>query len=259
MRLWSFVAELSSFCHAFLPCFGKLRTERGALIVKKLCLILSLCLLLSGCGAVSPSSSAVSSAEALSPAGNAVSTEEIKDVIPIPEGCEALSAEELFWFQNDFFGGTSDTHLPGSDDHRLQFLTCVYDDPRELDLEAVLYMGIPCENDISDAEAELLNYTTSDPWQKYTSAEISAFLMEYCGITLEECRPVSLEEMDYLPEYDAYYACRSDVNTCPINLTAGWRDPGTGLVTLTDNWQQVTLSSQGDGVWWFVSRSIADP
>ena len=178
--------------------------------------------------------------------------------IAVPEGCAALTAEELDWFQTDFFGGTADTWVWEPRNPRPQFLTSLYDRPEEIDLAELLYMGGPEAGEIGDAERqELLDlgFPTMVPWQKYTTAAIDAFLQSHLGLTLAETRGTGMDQLTYLPAYDAYYSHRSDVNSGPVDLEGGWKAPD-GTVTLVHlGGCQVVLEPQGGDGYHFVSHT----
>ncbi len=187
--------------------------------------------------------------------------EEPAEPLPVPQDCAKLEDAALAWFQNEFFGGAPDTYDWDRDvrNPRPQFLTSLYDEPAEIDLAELLYMGGPEAGVIGDAERQDLldlGFPTAVPWQKYTTAAIDAFLLEHLGLTLAETRGMGLEELRYLPAYDAYYSCRSDANSGPVTLDGGWTAPD-GTVTLVYHGSiQVTLAPQDDGSYRFVSNLL---
>ena len=50
------------------------------------------------------------------------------------------------------------------------------------------------------------------PTDKFTRADMDAFLLENTGLTLAQTNQVDLDAFDYLPEYDAYYHTHGDTN-----------------------------------------------
>lgn len=164
----------------------------------------------------------------------------------VPAGCVSLTADELNWFQNSFFGGTAG-HFDWSI-HRVQFLTSYYDNATEINLAELLYCGGPENGNISEEEAKLIKFPNAVSWQKYTVKGIDAFLFENSGITLSDCAGNGLDELTYFPDYDAYYSCRSDVNCGPITISTGWQNWDSGLITIVYNeTQEVILQRQDNG------------
>lgn len=121
----------------------------------------------------------------------------------------------------------------------------------------------------SQEELEQLGVLAEDgsqicPTDKFTRADMDAFLLENTGLTLAQTNQVDLDAFDYLPEYDAYYHTHGDTNYRSVTFTSGqrrgdyiqlyWKDFYYGGETN----ECVTLLDRGDGQYWFVSHLLLD-
>lgn len=75
------------------------------------------------------------------------------------------------------------------------------------------------------------------PTDKFTRADMDAFLLENTGLTLAQTNQVDLDAFDYLPEYDAYYHTHGDTNYRSVTFTSGQRraiiSSSTGRISIT--------------------------
>ena len=168
-------------------------------------------------------------------------------------GPEALTGEELRWFNEEFFS------IPEASAYnfRNQFANPIilYDRPEDINLYELFYCEMG-DGEISDAElAAALGYDSWEdmpcPGYKMTAGEMERLLVEYTGRSLEETNKVGLDQFTYLEEYDAYYWMHGDTNfSGGPEIAAGVRDGD--LVKLYHNssfagtsWYCVTLVEAG--------------
>lgn len=117
-----------------------------------------------------------------------------------------LTEQELAWFNESFFNGDRFNF------HN-QFLTCLYDRPEDIDLFNLFYNGV-AQHTVSQEELALL---TGTEWYgvhptKITAAEMEDAFWKNTGLVLDQTLKKGLEQMDFLPEYDAYYIFHGDTN-----------------------------------------------
>lgn len=149
----------------------------------------------------------------------------------IPEDVQALSDENMAYFQTEYFSGT-DRSVTAN-----RFLASDYDCPEDVDLRQLFYEGTTVENQAPEHEHETVYTAIADArgipleelWRgdltKITSADAEAVLMRYIGFTIAETNGVGSDLMYYVPEYDAYYLTVSDTSLCQwVTLTAGWQE-----------------------------------
>jgi|GEM_PF-114067 len=147
-----------------------------------------------------------------------------------------LSAEELAWFNEEFFNNDG-YGQGGGPNIRNQFLTSSYDRPEEIDLFELFYLGAGTEDWPGDAEKAAViaaNGWDAEPdcaCTKVSAAAMDAALRENMGIGLKDTEGVGLERFTYLEEYDAYYYYHGDTNYMQADFSEGYRD-GKGLVYL---------------------------
>ena len=168
-------------------------------------------------------------------------------------GPEALTGEELRWFNEEFFS------IPEASAYnfRNQFANPIilYDRPEDINLYELFYCEMG-DGEISDAElVAALGYDSWEdmpcPGYKMTAGEMDRLLVEYTGRSLEETNKVGLDQFTYLEEYDAYYWMHGDTNySGGPEIAAGVRDGD--LVKLYHNssfagtsWYCVTLVEAG--------------
>lgn len=181
-----------------------------------------------------------------------------------------LTGEELAFFNTQFFNSQTTNEFGGVQPtlHN-QFLTCLYNAPQEINLYDLFYDGGGVREAPSQEELEQLGVLAEDgsqicPTDKFTRADMDAFLLENTGLTLAQTNQVDLDAFDYLPEYDAYYHTHGDTNYRSVTFTSGqrrgdyiqlyWKDFYYGGETN----ECVTLLDRGDGQYWFVSHLLLD-
>ena len=180
-----------------------------------------------------------------------------------------LTGEELAFFNTEFFNHDTDVDGVVRANPHNQFLTCLYNAPQEINLYDLFYDGGGVWEAPSQEELEQLGVLAEDgsqicPTDKFTRADMDAFLLENTGLTLAQTNQVDLDAFDYLPEYDAYYHTHGDTNYRSVTFTSGqrrgdyiqlyWKDFYYGGETN----ECVTLLDRGDGQYWFVSHLLLD-
>lgn len=180
-----------------------------------------------------------------------------------------LTGEELAFFNTEFFNHDTDVDGVVRANPHNQFLTCLYNVPQEINLYDLFYDGGGVREAPSQEELEQLGVLAEDgsqicPTDKFTRADMDAFLLENTGLTLAQTNQVDLDAFDYLPEYDAYYHTHGDTNYRSVTFTSGqrrgdyiqlyWKDFYYGGETN----ECVTLLDRGDGQYWFVSHLLLD-
>lgn len=180
-----------------------------------------------------------------------------------------LTGEELAFFNTEFFNHDTDVDGVVRANPHNQFLTCLYNAPQEINLYDLFYDGGGVREAPSQEELEQLGVLAEDgsqicPTDKFTRADMDAFLLENTGLTLAQTNQVDLDAFDYLPEYDAYYHTHGDTNYRSVTFTSGqrrgdyiqlyWKDFYYGGETN----ECVTLLDRGDGQYWFVSHLLLD-
>lgn len=180
-----------------------------------------------------------------------------------------LTGEELAFFNTEFFNHDTDVDGVVRANPHNQFLTCLYNAPQEINLYDLFYDGGGVREAPSQEELEQLGVLAEDgsqicPTDKFTRADMDAFLLENTGLTLAQTNQVDLDAFDYLPEYDAYYHTHGDTNYRSVTFTSGqrrgdyiqlyWKDFYYGGETN----ECITLLDRGDGQYWFVSHLLLD-
>lgn len=175
---------------------------------------------------------------------------------------ENLSQVELDYFTKYF----SDVNNNG-------FLLCNFDNPKDIDLETVLYSGAGCDinmKSVDDAERNAyLKAVGQDQvyldLHRITKKQINDLLLEKVGITLPQVKKQL--SWTYLKEYDTYYLEQGDTNYCLIKCVSGYKtsdgiyvieceNPNQDSVHIT-NKCEVTLKKVGDS-YMFKSNLIKD-
>ena len=190
-----------------------------------------------------------------------------------PNGSETpiaiLSAEELAWFSEEFFGagiygnGTWDMNI------RNQFLSSTYSKPEEINLFELFYCGTGQQHNMAKEELAQVGAFDANgeeicPTTKLSVEGMDAVLTQYLGLTVAQTNKVGLDGFTYLKEYNAYYHSHGDTNyRSGVRIASGERD-GNYIrlyyndVFMGDGWKCVTLLNQGNGSFWFVSNLNCD-
>ena len=183
---------------------------------------------------------------------------------------QPLTEEELAYFNNDFFNGemTADDGQTYSNLHN-QFLTCLYADPREINMLELLYNGVGPEVPLTQEELEALNNIDAEgnkiyDVDKFTLPEVNAFLFDNIGLTMDGTEKIDWDQFKYIEQFDARYHVHSDTNYRSVTFSYGervgdyiqlyWKDFYYGGI----NTECVTLLDRGDGQYWFVSHLLTD-
>lgn len=175
-----------------------------------------------------------------------------------------LTAEELAAFNQEFFNGEP-FNL------RNQFLSSLYETPGQIDLFELLYNGVPDGYEDPDKvpadQDVILNRVYGGQWPdcadyEMTGKQLDAVLRDYMNLTAADTDRVGLENFTYLPEYDTYYWAHGDTNyRGQVTIAAGERRDGDTLLYYEDDfmgggWKCLTLRSNGQGGYWFVSNTV---
>ena len=187
------------------------------------------------------------------------------------EPAQALTGEELTYFNDEFFNNSSAQI-------RNQFLTSLYEKPEDINMYQLFYNGTGLSGAIGTEERQQVVDTFHqgvDPevdLTKLAAADVDAVLEEYTGLTLADTQALGMGGFSYLAEYDAYYHFHGDTNAPGIiSIRAGEREGDTvrlyydatgSFLTgpegdfFADGWACVTLQDRGDGAYWFVSHQL---
>ncbi len=215
------------------------------------CVLLLAALLLSGLVACRPAEEGAGPDGTETPAPSAGAS----------DGVEDLTAEELEWFQEEFFRSGADNirNVFGRPGERY-----AYASPRDIDLYWLFYDG-PClgervtatEEELRAAYPDLKPEMITCPAYRVTRAEMNEVLLKYTGLTLEETNQVELYSLPYLEEWDAWYWMHGDNNyPGPLTLLRGEREGSNVRLyqRAGDVLYCLTLEQQGEGEYWFVSN-----
>lgn len=196
---------------------------------------------------------------------------------PLAEGLRALTAEELRWFNEEYFnsGGVLDEYGNSVYSIRNQFANPInlYDRPEDIDLYELFY----CDGEILTHEEYTAVFGREEmecPAYKLTAQEINEILTQYTGLTLDTANKGSLT-YTYDEATDAYYWMHGDTNYCrELQFTVGTREGDTvKLYHASDfagsSWYCVTLKDRGgagqvsgpygeESGYWFVSNQSCE-
>lgn len=183
-------------------------------------------------------------------------------------GLQALTGEELRWFNERFFNGAGTKDEYGYNVYSIcnQFASpwYPYDDVKDINLYELFYCDGSTEMGAGELQAALgvqdeLNLPC--PAYKLTREEIDRVLTRYAGLTLEQTNKVGLESFDYAADYDAYYWMHGDTNYCgDLLFLLGTREGDTVKLYQGSGgaWTCVTLEEQEEGGWWFKSNRACE-
>lgn len=166
-----------------------------------------------------------------------------------------LSAEEIAWFNEEFFNG-DDFNI------RNMFAVTLYDRPENVDLFELFYNGTRPESEITAAEKAALGENWIDLTDCLSSSgqDMDAVLQEHMGLTLRQTEGVGLDNFIYLAEFDAYYLFHGDTNYLAVTVETGRRD-GAGtvwldytVVTYRESRRTLCLKPTEEGDYLFVSN-----
>ena len=177
-----------------------------------------------------------------------------------PDAAQALTGEELRYFNEDFFNGDYMNI-------RNQFLSSHYENPKDIDLFSLFYNGdgsdctqSPEGIDPQELSAALGLDSADCPTFMLTTAQMDEILSRYTGLTLEETNQVNLSHFQYDQTYDLYYNTHGDTNYRSwVNISAGTRDGDQISLYYQDDfngdgWKCLTLQDMGDGSYQFRSN-----
>lgn len=194
-----------------------------------------------------------------------------------------LTQEELDYFNGAFF-----TEPCGrGENRRRQFLTCLYDNPRNIELYPLLYNGTGLPEEITDEDRQFMEYAleSAGPGEpsfvKLSVQNIEAFLLENTGLSAQD----NLRDWEgnfwWNEDKSAYYNLyfKDGVDPLrdlePVTFASGTREGGTVRLyyqgTLYSDSQMfsmsartvsrgllcLTLREKPEGGWWFVSNEWA--
>lgn len=151
------------------------------------------------------------------------------------------------------------------------FLLSAYDRPEDVDLFQLFYNGAngysPAqETPQAERQAVADAYFDGEDWQvdltRTTTKQADDILEKWMDLTLAQTNKVSLEDLQYLPDYDAYYHYHGDTNIPhSVRFDAGERIEETDVLyyqlpsyvldpasnSTADAWACVTVEPQSDG------------
>lgn len=177
---------------------------------------------------------------------------------PLTGSDDPLTGAELTFFALEWFNS-------GDPDIRNQFLTYLYDNPKDIDLFWLFYNGTGLPETITEEEIALAGAGAKvSRLHKLSLENIDAVLTQYTGLTLAETEGIGMTKFSYQEEYEAYYHCHGDSNYLTwVDITAGRRQGD--LIHLyyknppgDSRWGCVTLRDLGDGNYWFVSNQPSE-
>lgn len=181
------------------------------------------------------------------------------------DDARTLTADELAWFNQDFFNQGDTPCMPN------QFLTCLYDTPEDVDLFQLFYNGTGAPESVDESErleaAEAIGGDPGTDLIKVSAADADRVLETYTGLTLSRTKETGLDQFTYLERTDAYYHFHGDTNAVTVTFSVGERRGDTVRLyydaygsflgdQLADSWACVTLKDRGDGQYWFVSHQL---
>lgn len=181
----------------------------------------------------------------------------------IEKDSNALSQEELDWFETSFFNQDEDWMSN-------MFLSSEYETSADIDLSNLFYGGANGKGgigEVTEEEVQLLldsyNIEKLDV-SKATVDEMNAVLQKYVGLTLDETNKVDIQALYYLEEYNAYYNVAGDTEYIKCDILDGWiNEDGTITLRYADalsdpaSTYEVTLKDV-DGNYYFVSNKCID-
>lgn len=146
---------------------------------------------------------------------------------------DELPKEKLEWFATAFFN---------NDENRItnMFLTSEYNTAEDINLECLFYHGANGYGNapVSDEEKQLLAqkdpYGIEEPYvldiAKTTRQEMEAVLQRYMNMSFWETNQIGLNDLRYLPEYEAYYKIAGDAMITKYAFEQGWTDAEGNIV-----------------------------
>lgn len=127
---------------------------------------------------------------------------------------KTLTSEELSFFNSNFFNQS------GSEGIRNFFLCSIYNEPQEINLYKLFYNNIFLD-DLSQVEMEYIatvdTAVNDDAYSLFriTSQEVDALLVRYMGLRLSETNRIGIENLIFVPDFDAYYVVYDNVYSFP--------------------------------------------
>ncbi|MGI5963491.1 MAG: M56 family metallopeptidase [Lawsonibacter sp.] len=110
-----------------------------------------------------------------------------------------------------------------------QFLTSLYSRPQEINLYELFYNGSRLEEKNEPtpeqyaAIVEDVGYEPQVSLSFVTKEDMSAVLLAYTGLTLDQTEQLGLENFAYLPELELYYSWHGDTNLDVVKVSGGIR------------------------------------
>lgn len=188
---------------------------------------------------------------------------------PSEAALRPLTAEELRWFNEEFFN-SSGADQTGTMDYayniRNQFANpgIRYDKPEDIDLYELFYLEGEV---IPDDELSIVWDGSREDIPcgayKLSVEAVNDILMGYTGLTLDKTSKIGLDDFTYSQEHNAYYWMHGDTNYCgDLQFTVGTREGDIVRLYHTSDyagtaWYCVTLTDKGDGQYWFVSNQVS--
>src|SRR5699024_7826938 len=177
---------------------------------------------------------------------------------PLTGSDDPLTGAELTFFALEWFNS-------GDPDIRNQFLTYLYDNPKDIDLFWLFYNGTGLPETITEEEIALAGAGAKvSRLHKLSLENIDAVLTQYTGLTLAETEGIGMTKFSYQEVYEAYYRCHGDSNYLTWLNSAAGRRQGDLIHLYYKNppggsrWGCGTLRDLGGGNYWFVSNQPSE-
>ncbi len=178
-----------------------------------------------------------------------------------------LTAQELEWFNTEFFTSKPNDDGTTTFNIRNKFLLTYYKAAEQIDLWAVFYDGVSPDVQITQEEKTAFDKLTghNEPLSKFKipREDMERIFLEYTGITVEQSQKTGLEKLTYLEQWDAYYLQHSDTGYMRYEVFDGYTTED-GLVILhykesptrPARTGQVTLKPNGDSYWFVCNQPL---
>lgn len=182
-----------------------------------------------------------------------------------------LSPTELAFFNDgSFFDNAHPRTYTGVNIHN-QFLNSFYDDPRDIDLHQLFYLGstLHPSNALTPEEWDALGLTPDTapcPVTRISAEHMDLILRSRAGISLAQTNGVGLHHFRYLEQFDAYYHMHGDTNyNTTLHFTSGLRSGNTVWLYYQDNFGILgggpcvltLIQTQGDDYYFQANQPVA--
>ncbi len=184
----------------------------------------------------------------------------------MPEGTP-LTADELAWFNDEFFSGVWVNDQPESFYNiRNMYMQQEFASIKEIDLELLFQNGVhPTKEPVTQEELHVLQQATGSAVTskviKIPSWDMDMAFLHTTGKTLSQTIKKGLDKLIYLEEYDAYYSIYNDSVNPLYEIKEGVKLQGGATVVLRYQNKQSTTANDWivtlkphENTYWFVSN-----